>query len=114
MQLKEECLLINLGDTLHQEVMIDSINVKIHYNYLVDIFYLNVYVDEVHTVSNVPIVPNIDLFKGLTYKLRDNKPIGTLVFSCKLGTEKFTKEIFDNKDFECIYFEEPTEAIPDE
>jgi len=104
MQETIDCIFIALEkDSYHQHIKIDGIEIRLHYNYLIDTYFLSVYADDEHLASNIPVFPNIDLFKNLRYKTRDNQPIGSLFFNFP-NKEKITKEDIFNKKLDVIYF----------
>jgi len=100
----------------HQKLLIDSIEISIHYNYLVDRYYLDIFVDDEYRASNIPILPNVDLFKGLYFVDRNDttKSIGTLIFSADpIRILSITKDTLFNRDVQIIYFKEPTLPLMD-
>jgi len=99
-----DCLFIEVKkDEYHQHIKIDAIEIAIHYNYLVDIYFLNVFADDKLILVNAPILPNIDMFKGLKFTTRENQPLGSLYFNYP-KKDKIGKDDLFNLDL--IYFEE--------
>jgi hypothetical protein len=100
----KECLFIELEkESYHQHIKIDGLEIRIHYNYLLDVYFLSAYGDDEHLASNIPIFPNIDLFSGLRYKTREKQFIGSLFFNFK-NKDNIKKDDLFNSSLDVIYF----------
>jgi len=102
--LELDCLFVNIKkDSYHQNTKIDAIEIRLHYNYLVDMYFINILADNVMLKSNVPVIPNIDMFKGLKFTTRENQPIGSLYFNYP-DKESICKD--DLFKLDLLYFKE--------
>ena len=83
----------NVENPYHQSFLINEIEIKLDYNYLIDRFFIDISANSDYIASNIPVLPNENLLEGFKYPDED-QDLGVLVFKSDdaiINKENFEK-----------------------
>ena len=98
--IKDALLIVLERDKYNQSFNIDDIEIRMRYNYLIDRYFLDIFIEDRLFRSNILVKPKVDLLKGA--KFSNGNYAGSLYFVTDLP--KIAKD--DIWDTDIFYFKE--------
>lgn len=99
---KDALLIVLEPNVYNQTFNINDIEIRLRYNYLIDRYFLDIFIEDKLFRSNILVTPNKDLLKSAKFSNGDY--VGSLFFVTTLKAIK--KDDLFSKNIDIFYFKE--------